>query len=231
MHQHRVEQGEEITAARRVVAELELRPATLVERLLVERAGRAHREHRRIGLSGVGVALGTEEHFATTELRLVGMRTLRVPQHQFVERRHRGIGVTRNFGGARELVQRRIARCIVRIVAQQFLVRGDRLAGLRLRRCVRRIAHGAEHGGLLEAQVAEPAQCLRLQGRVRAVDLQERFVTVRGVIGRRLHGQRAIHRRGAAGERPERRLSLFARTFCRCPTSRLASTQTTASDR
>ncbi len=50
VHQHGVEQGEKITAARRVVAELELRPAALVERLLVERAGRAHRQHRCIGL-------------------------------------------------------------------------------------------------------------------------------------------------------------------------------------
>ncbi len=46
LHQQRVEQGEEIAAARRVVAQLELCPAALVQRLLVERARRAHGEHR-----------------------------------------------------------------------------------------------------------------------------------------------------------------------------------------
>ncbi|MBK7902025.1 MAG: hypothetical protein IPJ97_03040 [Proteobacteria bacterium] len=133
-----------------------------------------------------------------------------MPQDQLIERRHRGTGIARHFGGARELIQGRVARLVLGIVAQQCLVRGDGFNRLRLCRWIHDLTLAAEGYCLLESQVAKPAQGLRPERRVRAIDLQERLVTVRGVLGRRLDRQRAIHWCAAARERAERRLDLLA---------------------
>ena len=215
LHQQRVQQGEEIAAARCVVAQLELCPAALVQRLFVERARGPDGEHRTVGLPGLRVTLRAEVDLAAPELRLVRVRALRVVRHQLIEGCHRGSRVTRQLGGAGELVQRGIARRVVGVVAQQFLVRGDCLARLRLGRGVGHVTHRTERGCLLESQITEPPQRLRLQRGVRTVDAQESGVTVRGIFRCRLHWQRAIDRRAAACQRPERRLGFLARALGR----------------
>ena len=169
-----------------VPAQLEQRPAVLVERLVVEsRAVRSARYHGGIGLLRVTVAPGGKQHLAATELHLGDPAALRIARDDRVECRQRLRGLARGLVAARELVEHLVVALVVGIGLEQRRIQADRLGArdVDLRHLG---AHALELAGF-QAQVAQTPQRLGAQLRIGVLQLQELAVILHRLAGAARH--------------------------------------------
>jgi len=125
-------------------------------------------------------------------------------RHEFIEPRHRALGLAHALVGARKLVERGVAALGRRLLGEELLVGGDRFVRRRVgARGVRPIL-GAQRLRLGEAQVGEAPQRLAAQHGIGVGYGEERLVA----LGRQreigVHGLGGVDRRRARGKLGER---------------------------
>ena len=139
---------------RRVVAvELEIRPAPLVQRGIVEARALAAFEHGLVGRGGLRIAALHEQAFGAAELGFRVQRRPREIRHQAVQGVHGLVAMTVEFIGAGQLIKHLIRLGIVRIVLQQLAVDARGVGG----RIANGLAGGVPVGGQFQLQVRQPA--------------------------------------------------------------------------
>ena len=120
-----VEQLEEWLQAVLVPRELELRPAQLVQGLLVETGFVTVFDDLPVSQLGIVVTLAEKQHFAAAELDLVDQGRRGILGHEFVQHLQCVIRAPADLVRPRELVQHRVIAAVAGIRLQQALVKTD----------------------------------------------------------------------------------------------------------
>ena len=128
IEQGAVEQRHEGLQAGLVLRLLELRPAVLVEALVVKsRTAGAAADDLLVGELGLGIALGGKQQLAAPELHFGDVAGLWVAAYDLVERRQRLVALPGSLVGTRQLVEHLVVARIGGIGLQQRRIKLDRL--------------------------------------------------------------------------------------------------------